>query len=174
MTFLTVERKGTYLRVANPQWRHPLDGNFSKTRGGRWNAANSFPVVYLCADIAVAKANVVRKLEGRPYGVEDLNPREAPVLVHTTVATNKFIDVLTDDGCRAAGLLATYPTDDEGQEIAWPTCQPIGQRAWDEAYMGIVCRSTPTRGVGEELAWYQRDQVLQVDRVLDFERWFWE
>ena len=43
-------------------------------RGGRWNPPESFPVVYLCRSVPVARANVYRKLEGQPYGPEDLRP----------------------------------------------------------------------------------------------------
>lgn len=141
--------------------------------GGRWNPPNSFPVVYLCGDIAVAKANVARRFKGLPYGVEDLQPREAPVLVHTTVEADRFVDVLTDDGCRAADLPPTYPRNEQGDLIPWATCQPIGQQAWNEAHPGIACRSAATEGRGEELAWFQRDRVLEPDRILEFERWFW-
>src|SRR5947199_199474 len=59
----TVERRGAYVRVADPGWRDPLDGRHARARGGRWNPPESFPVVYLCATLGVARANVIRKLE---------------------------------------------------------------------------------------------------------------
>jgi RES domain-containing protein len=70
----TVRRGGPYLRVADPAWADPLDGRFAADRGGRWNPPESFPVVYLCGSIEVARANVYRRLAGQPYGPEDLLP----------------------------------------------------------------------------------------------------
>src|SRR5207247_831120 len=81
----TVRRGGDYLRVADHAWAHPLDGRFSALRGGRWNPPGSFPVVYLCRTVEVARAVLYQKLAQHPYGPEDLDPVRAPVLVATVV-----------------------------------------------------------------------------------------
>lgn len=174
MTFVAVRRTGGYLRVADPAWKEPLDGSYSVRQGGRWNAPGSFGVVYLNRTIEVARANVRRRFAGRPYGLEDLEPAEAPVLVSTAVPQEDFVDVVSDAGCRAAGLPATYPLQD-GETIPHSRCQPIGRRAWDEGWPGIACRSAAP-GCGrddEELAWFEREVGLQATTTRAFDDWFW-
>ncbi len=174
LSFLTLRRGGRYFRVADPTWADPLDGDFSELRGGRWNAPGFFAVVYLGADLAVARANVRRKLAGLPYGPEDLEPEEGPVLVTTGVPIDDYVDVVTDEGCRAAGLPESYPQD-EGRIVDWKKCQPIGQEAWEQGRPGIACRSAaPGIGrAGEELAWFQRARSLEAGEIKAFEDWFW-
>ena len=174
LSFRTVRRGGRYLRVADPSWDDPLDGSYSKRLGGRWNAPGSYPVVYLNAGLTGARANVRRKLEGLPYGPEDLEPSAAPLLVITEVGTDEHVDVVTDEGCRAARLPASYPWSD-GELVPWTACQAIGQQAWDQGFPGIACRSAAP-GTGrddEELAWFERDRSLSVLEKRVFDDWFW-
>lgn len=173
-----IRRGGTYLRVADPDWGNPLDGSFAQQTGGRWNVPGSFPVVYLNGDVRVARANVVRKLRGRPYGPELVNPEEAPVLIQTTVPNQEYVDIVTDEGCETVGLPKTYPLESDGTPVPQTRCQPIGQQAWTQGEAGIACRSA-AQGVprdGEELAWFERPAtaLLRVERRLIFEEWFWE
>jgi RES domain-containing protein len=169
-------RRGAYLRVADPGWRDPLDGRHARARGGRWNPPGSFPVVYLCATIGVARANLIRKLEGQPFGPEDLDPSTAPVLVATTIPRARYVDIVTSRGCASVGLPVTYPKDERGRRIAHRRCQPIGQAAWDVGAPGIACRSAAGEAPpgGEELAWFQRDRRrLRSRRTRRFDDWFW-
>ncbi len=39
---LTVQRGGTYHRVADPSWREPLDGSYAAFHGGRWTAPGPY------------------------------------------------------------------------------------------------------------------------------------
>jgi hypothetical protein len=172
----TIARGGDYLRVADPDWYDPLDGGFAALRGGRWNPAGSFPVVYLCRSLAVARANVARRLAGQPFGPEDLDPSSGPVLVTARVGEGRFADVVTDRGCRAVGLPSTYPLDSRGRVVGWERCQPIGLAAFDAGLPGLACRSAATaRAVGaEELAWFQRGRRrLRRIRMRRFDDWFW-
>ena len=121
MRFRLVTRGGPYVRVADPAWLRPLDPRFAQERGGRWNPPHSFPVVYLCATRDVARAVVLRRFEGLPYGVVDLLPSRAPVLIATDVPEGRLVDVVGDAGCRAAGLPASYPLDGRGRTIAMGT-----------------------------------------------------
>ncbi len=173
----TIRRGGAYLRVADPGWRDPLDGGYAGARGGRWNPPESFPVVYLCASVAVARAVVLGKLEAQPFGPEDLAPATAPVLVAASVTEDRYVDVVTTRGCASAGLPETYPRDRAGRRIGWNRCQPVGQAAWDAGAAGIACRSaapqSPPRG--EELAWFQRTGGRRLRRrhTRSFDDWFW-
>lgn len=174
MSFLHVNRGGAYFRVADPDWQNPLDGRYAQERGARWNPPGSFPVVYLCASLRVARANVLKKFEGQPYGPEDLEPAGAPVLAETDVPRDAFVDIVTDDGCAAAGLPRSYPIVD-GATIGWAQCQPIGLRAWETGETGIACRSAAPgmERTDEELAWFEHETRLTVSSRRSFEKWFW-
>jgi RES domain len=166
----TIKRGGPYLRVADPDWADPLDGRFAAERGGRWNPPESFPVVYLCHSVEVARANVYRRLEGQPYGPEDLRPEAGPVLVRTRVPENRYLNVVTDAGCRDAGLPKTYPLDSRRRLIPRSRCQSIGLAAWEAGLPGVAARSA--RVSGEELAYFGRHK-LRRGAVRPFTDWFW-
>jgi RES domain len=181
----TIRRGGPYLRVADPDWDDPLDGRYAAERGGRWNPPESFPVVYLCRSIEVARANVYRRLEGQPYGPEDLRLEAGPVLVRTRVPDDRYLNVVTDAGCRDAGLPETYPRDGRRRVVPHGRCQPIGLRAWEAGLPGVAARSAAsarvlrrrsrgaTRFMWEELAYFGRRR-LRRGAVRSFDRWFWE
>lgn len=181
MKLRRIRRGGEHYRVADPSWKNPLDGRFAGRRGGRWNPPDSFPVVYLNASLEVARANVLRRFAGQPFGPEDLDSEEAPVLVIAEVPRDRYVDVVTDEGCEAAGLPVTYPRDGDAL-VGWDRCQPVGQRAWDEGAPGIAGRSAAP-GMApedEELAWLDRGtggttsgKRLRKVRIEPFEEWFW-
>lgn len=171
LTFATVDRGGAYLRVADPEWPNPLDPSFAQARGGRWNAPGSFPVLYLNADVATARANVDRGFAGLPYGPTDLLPGRRPTLVGTLVPQDRYVDIVSDDGCSSAGLPTSYPLDDRGREIPYETCQPIGAEAKGQGLPGIACRSA-ARPSGQELAWFTGVASVPT-HVQAFDDWYW-
>jgi hypothetical protein len=155
-----LQEESTLYRVADPDWEDPLDGSYSMRFGQRWNAKGSFPVTYLNANEATARANadvMIRKLIGVGIEIEDLEPAQLPVIVPCAVPERTVLDVLSDQGCLDVGLEDAYPGDADGAIVPQWRCQPIGQRAWDEGLHGISCRSaallTPE---GQELAWFDR------------------
>jgi hypothetical protein len=170
----TIRRGGPYLRVADPGWQDPLDGRYAGERGGRWNPPESFPVVYLCGDEAVARANVHRLLRDQPYGPEDLRPETAPVLVAARVPDDRYMNAVTDAGCESAGLPAGYPRDGRGRIVPRSRCQPVGLEAHERGLPGIAARSaaTPRRAGGEELAFFG-PRRLRRGKTSRFEDWFW-
>lgn len=172
MTPLLVPRGGVYVRVADPDWDDPLSGEFAKARGGRWNAPGAFPVVYLSGDERVARANVLHRFTGLPYGPEDLEPSAAPVLVSTVVPEDEFVDVVSDAGSAAVGLPSTYPVDAHGAPVPHEACRPVGQKAWDAGLPGIACRSAAPAAPpgGEELAWFARGAPLEPLTPLEVHR----
>lgn len=169
-----VRRGGDYLRVADPDWKDPLSGEHAGRRGGRWNPPGSFDAVYLNASVEVARAQVLHKLEPRGIRPEDLEPDRGPLLVHTEVRTDDYVDAIRDGGLSALGLPTTYPLDGGGVLIPHGVCQPIGQRAWDADERGIACRSaTPGLATGgEELAFFARE-ALQPRLTQGFADWYW-
>ena len=61
-----------------------MEGLFPRTLSAALRSvAGPFPVVYLNGDERVARANVLQRFEGLPYGPEDLEPSAAPALVST-------------------------------------------------------------------------------------------
>ncbi|MFB3739416.1 MAG: RES domain-containing protein [Candidatus Velamenicoccus archaeovorus] len=171
--FRHVRRAGPYLRVADPDWVDPLDGSYAAALGGRWNPPGSFPVVYLCATVEVAQAYALRKLEGLPYGLLDLRPHRRPELVTTEVPASRPVDVVTEEGCRAAGLPSTYPRDGRGRPVPWSRCRPVGSAAWEQGEPGIACRTAVPVERGEELAWFpDHGGPLPLLGRRAFEDWF--
>jgi RES domain len=168
----TIRRGGPYLRVADPDWDDPLDGRYAAERGGRWNPPESFPVVYLCGSIEVARANVYRRLRGQPYGPEDLRPGAGPILVRTRVPEDRYLNAITEAGLRDLGLPETYPLDSRRRIVPHSRCQPIGLRARDAGLPGIAARSAAARD-GEELAYFRR-RKLRRGAVRAFDEWFWQ
>ena len=175
MRFRHVPRSGRYLRVADPSWLRPLDPRYAREHGGRWNAPGSFPVVYLFQALDVARSFVLARFEGHPYDAFDLVPEAGPDLVETDVPEDRFVDVVTDEGCRAAGLPVTFPWDDDGALVPHQRCRPIGQRAWNGGEPGIACRSATARpnDTGEELAWFAHGpKGLRTRRRRAFADWW--
>ena len=160
--------------MADPGWKDPLSGEFARRLGGRWNPPGGFAVVYLNGDVRVARANVLARFAGLPYGPEDLEPSAAPVLVSTDVEPDDFADLVSDAGCVAAGLPVTYPEDAAGLPVPHEACRPVGRAAWDEGLPGIACRSAAPAAPadGEELAWFPRGRRLNALGVRRFDDWF--
>ena len=166
--------------MADPSWRRPLDGRFAAERGARWNPPRSFPVVYLCSTVEIARANVLRRFARLPYSPLDLLPERRPVLVETDVRAHRAVDVVTDAGCRAAGLPVTYPRVSPGEaggaDVGWDRCRQVGRAAWDQGEASIACRSAAARpgDRGEELAWlvHAPEDRLRVARRRSFYDWF--
>lgn len=131
-------------------------------------------MVYLNASMDMARGQVRHKLEGRGIRPEDLLLDEGPVLVHTHIPTDAYVDALSDAGLLAIGLPSTYPLDETGMLMGHSRCQPIGQRAWDSGEPGIACRSAarfaPPRA--EELAFFARRR-LQIEALEAYADWYW-
>lgn len=164
---------GPFHRVADPSWEDPLDGRHSQKAGGRWNPPGSFPVVYLCREIAVARANVYRLLVGLPYGPEDLDPELAPVLIEVAVPMESYVDAFTKAGLRSLGLPDTYPLDRRGALVEWQECRPVGLRAWEAGEPGLAARSAARPDGGMELAWFRSRRRLRQSHRRTFDEWFW-
>lgn len=167
-----LQRGGRYLRVADPGWREPLSSAYSKRAGGRWNPPGAFGAVYLNDSRSLARAQVRAKLEPRGIRPEDLDPGQGPVLVHTDVPEQAYVDALTDRGLASLGLPASYPLNEHGAPIPHSTCQPIGERAHAAGEAGIACRSAVGAPGEEELAYFGAKR-LPLRKREPFAEWFW-
>ncbi len=144
-----------WLRVADPSWPDPLDGSFAGLHGGRWNPPGSRPVLYLSADVATARLQVDRMLEGTPVVAEDLDDDAFVLAFAILPRTQVCADAVSEAGLKALGLPGSYPLDLAGVEIPHSTCQPIGAAVRERRLRGLWCRSACTSdGRGRELAWF--------------------
>jgi hypothetical protein len=66
--------------VASARWTDPLSPRYAQRAGGRWNPPGGYPALYLNADLASARGQLERMLEGSPVSLEDLD-EEAFVLI---------------------------------------------------------------------------------------------
>lgn len=105
---------------------------------------------------------------------EDLQPAQGPLLVHTDVPHDDYVDAVSERGLAALGLPTTYPHDASGREVPHRLCQPIGLRAWQAGERGIACRSAARTAprAGEELAYFARKR-LRPGKVEEFADWYW-
>jgi hypothetical protein len=173
----TVRRGGSYNRLAEPSWANPLDTSYSRQRGGRWNPPGSFGALYLNGDLRLARLQVLHKLSGHPYGVEDLDENEQHDLVDVEVAQREWLDCVTVAGLESVGLPDTYPRHRNGRAVRHVTCQPVGQAAFDDQRPGIACRSAAPDALttDEELGVFDRevDATVQMTGRHPFAEWFW-
>jgi hypothetical protein len=173
----TTQRAGAFNRLAEPAWADPLDTSFSKAKGGRWNAAGSYGVLYLNNGEPMARAQVAHKLAGQPFTVEDLDPDEQHDLIEVNVADSTVLDCVTDDGLTAAGLPVSYPKDPAGVEVPHdPDCHTVGAAAHADGQDGIACRSAAdgTTPDDEELALFDHAATAKVTMIArrPFRDWY--
>jgi RES domain len=173
----TVRRGGSYKRLAEPSWSDPLDMSYSRQPGGRWNPPGSFGVLYLNRDLRMARLQVLHKLSGHPYGVEDLDEAEQHDLVDVEVAEREWLDCVTAAGLESVGLPVTYARHRNGRPVQRTDCQPVGQAAFDDGRPGIACRSAVSGAslTDEELGVFDRDVEagVQMTGRHAFADWFW-
>ena len=144
-----------WLRVADPEWQDPLDPSYAAERGGRWNPPNSFETLYLNGDVATARMQIEKLLEGSPVRIDDLDD-DAWVLIAARLPRDQdCLDAVSDEGVTAAGLPGTYPCDSDGAVIGHAFTQAVGRTAHEERLRGVWCRSACSAdGRGRELAWF--------------------
>lgn len=160
---------GRYYRVAEREWTDPLDPTFAAVGGGRWNPVG-LPCLYLNDDLDTARANVRRNLAGMPYGPEDLDPEEGPVLVDAEVRQGTALDAYSGHGIVELGLPLTYPVDEEGRTVPHERCQPLGRAALESGLDGVDARSAAPGG-NRELAWLAATPARLI-RVRIFADWW--
>jgi len=144
-----------WLRLAEPEWEDPFDAWFAAVEGGHWNAPDSFPTLYLHANVGTARMQIERLLEGTPFTLDDIDD-DAYVLVAARLPRDqRCADAVTSAGLEALGLPRSYPIDSRGRFIGRARCQPIGARVRDARLRGVWCISGAKRdGSGRELAWF--------------------
>ena len=127
--------------------------------------------LYLNHNVTTARANVMKRFVGLPYGAEDLNPATAPLLLGVDVPEGEAADAYTEAGLAAMGLPATYPHDTAGDVIPHHTCQPIGRVVHEAGLDGVDCRSAAADNC-RELAWFPRRRTASETSRLAFDHWW--
>jgi RES domain-containing protein len=151
---VTLEEGHRWLRVADASWDDPLDASYADRAGGRWNAPGDGPTLYLNADVATARAQVARMLEGTAIDPEDLSDEAPYLLVAATLPSRqRAADATTDTGLVALGLPRTYPRRARSGEVPWRDCRRAARVVRAEGLRGVLARSVALDG-GRELAWF--------------------
>jgi hypothetical protein len=146
-----------WVRVASPSWEDPFDPEFARERGGRWTPPGSWPTLYLSRDVATARLQVTRLLEGSPVEPDDLADDAFDLVATRLPRRQDAADVVTEEGVAAAGLPVGYPDDGTGARVGHDTCWPVAEAAHGGGLDGIEGRAAATvSGVGRELAWWPR------------------
>jgi RES domain-containing protein len=124
--------------------------------GSRWNARDTFPVVYGSTDERIAIAEV--KASESYYGLTVRKPR---LFVCIRLRLERVLDLSSLNTIHKLGLrLKDIQTEDwrklhdAGQESL---TQSIGRAAADFGAEGILCRSARVKG-GLNLAWFPRNR----------------
>jgi RES domain len=148
-----------WLRITRPEYVDPFDMTFAQQHGGRWNPPNSWPTLYLNADMATVHAQVRHMFVGRAVDPDDLDD-DAPI--HLAAATlpnrQRVADVVSSEGVAAVGLGPAYPLDRNGNPEPHAVTQPIGVAVHEQGLRGVWCRSAAF--VGEELAWFPARRAI--------------
>jgi hypothetical protein len=163
---VTLPEGRVWLRVADPEWRDPLEPRFAAERGGRWNPPSSFDALYLNGDVATARLQLERMLADSPLRIDDLED-DAYVLVAATLPRQQeCADAVGADALLALGLATIYPLDAEGNLVGQTVCQGIGAIVHEARLRGVWCRSACTPdGRGRELAWFPATQRSRAQPV---------
>jgi len=167
-----------WLRVASASWKNPLDPSYAQQAGGRWNPPHAFPTLYLNADLATARSQLERMLEGYPAGLDDLD-EDAFVLVAARLPKQqRCADAVSAAGLKALGLPVSYPLDAKGELVPHSRCRRVGTVVHGRQLRGLLCRSAAiANGQGRELAWFPpnaRSKALPVwKRPLSLGAWLY-
>lgn len=129
-------------RVVRAGFADPLDAAHAKTRGGRWNPASIFPVLYTCCSVAVGRAVARERLDQAGVVLDDLRPEALPQLVELAWK-GKVVDLTSAEGLAAVGLPEDYP-----RGFAHDRTQPLGKSWHDERRHGVACRSATLQRAG--------------------------
>lgn len=161
--------------MADPAWSDPLDPSYAAERGGRWNPPNSFPTLYLNEDLATARAQIDKLLEGSPIAPEDLDGG-FDLVAATLPRSQEVADAVSEEGLVALGLPGTYPRHPNGRPIRHETCQPVGEEVHGHGLRGVYARSAATAGEsGRELGWFPATEASRATLVarLGFNEWWY-
>jgi RES domain-containing protein len=120
----------------------PRSGDGARRFGGRFNAPQSFPVLYLCLTRPCVVAELVRQAARQSVGVEDLLPRE---LYEISAALDKVLDLTARDTLDALGIA---PTDLVREDQLFT--REIGEAAHEHGFQAI--RSPSATGVDHIIA----------------------
>ena len=152
---MTLPEGRVWLRVADPLWTQPLDPSFAAATGGRWNPPDSFPVLYLNADVGTARLQIDRMVEDQPFTADDLADDAYLLIAATLPRSQTCADAVSRTGLQALGLPPSYPLGASGRRVERAVCQSIGAEVHDAGLRGVWCRSAASPlHRGRELAWF--------------------
>jgi hypothetical protein len=108
----------------------------------RWNKA-SFPALYCCCSVPVARAVARDILKLGGVLLADLQPDHHPRLLEIRWA-GTVVDVISNEGINSAGFAPTYPAGVDKDETRQRAETWHGQKGVE----GVVCRSASLARLG--------------------------
>lgn len=165
-----------WLRVADAGWADPLDPEFARQHGGRWNPPNSHATLYLNENLHTARSQIHHMLEGTAAQPDDLDDQFV-LIVATLPSRQTATDAVSNEGLNSLGLPSSYPNND-GVPIGHDVCQPIGAAVKSAGLRGVHARSAATSdGSGRELAWFpagRNSRAHALGEPIPYSTWFYE
>jgi RES domain-containing protein len=110
-----------------------LSGEGARAKGGRWNPAGSFPVVYAASDVSAAALEVRRTALLYGFPLESLLPRH---LATIRVSLGRVLNLHDPVGLATLGMAPEVLTDDDHR-----ICQALGDAAH---YLGFEAVLAPS------------------------------
>lgn len=139
----------------------PRSGEGARRRGGRYNPAGSFPVLYLCTTRACAVAEFRREAERQGVGASGLLPR---VLYRYDIALDDILDLTDKEVLAILGI-----ESDDLVRRDWKPTQDLGTLAHHLGCQGFVAPSAT--GVDAVLVMFVENIALGVVEPIEAERW---
>ncbi|MHB8572611.1 MAG: RES family NAD+ phosphorylase [Candidatus Dormibacteria bacterium] len=173
----TFDFSGTTFRLIPHGSAEPLAFSYS-LGGGRWNAPNTFPVMYTFNDTATARQYMSALETIGGFSWSEVQPEKQLDLLVLTWNVGGLVDLATDGGLTVYNLPTTYPSGFEAQS-SWAVTQPVGAAIFQSGATGIVARSaSATNFSGPPISWTElaifaerADPPTLFDRVL-FDEWY--
>lgn len=128
-------------RVLGGGRRDPLDTSGSLSGSRRWNTP-LFPALYTCCSEHTARAVARDRMNIAAVDLEELQVEARPVLFELEWR-GEVVDVVSEEGVRAAGFSPTYPTDTPHRET-----QPKATDWYTRKREGVACRSASLMRLG--------------------------
>lgn len=132
---------GTGFRQQSPAY-DPLSGEGARIHGGRFNPANSFPVVYICSTPGCAAAELTRFATSHPIGLTGFLPR---TLWRYEISLTNVLDLTETETLGHLGLEPAELVDHDRT-----LTHQIGEVAHQFGYQAI--RNASAAGVDDVIA----------------------
>jgi len=136
---LTFNFRGPAFRLIPHASTEPLSTSYS-LGGGRWNATNTFEVMYAFTDTTTARQYMAAQESEAAFSWLEVAAERQLDLVVIEWNLSDLTDLASNDGLAVYHLPPTYPAGFQAR-TSWPMTQPIGAAIHRSGSPGLVVRS---------------------------------